>query len=390
MYMKRPIIVMCFCCLFLLSCASKQKEEKLFEQKEINHLPVLDIAGNLSTSIPDTFTWNSIAKSIQLIPLGTKEPLGRTPIIADIQDSLIFISEVQTQSANIFDLRGEMKSSFRKVGQGPGEYIHFTYLRYNKSDSSITVFDNNGKLLKYSLTGKCIDEKNLKNRAWGNIVHIDTLNTIYTKNGSESSGLVSVLNEYMQAENNYFMYDSTDTDRYKAGFYLMCNRSNTRDKYLINTPLNDTLYSVKKTMLEPCAVLLRGSHSLTEQVLNNSIMKFPPENDLITYTSVDLFSDFLLYRYYWNGQFYIQLWNLNNRSLMGKVCLNQLDQLSGLQGGFNFVFESGRKLRLIPNYISDRYLGFIIPAQDCVAEIAGVKEDDNPVILLIQCDNMIF
>ena len=51
--------------------------------------------------------------------------------------------------------------------------------------------------------------------------------------------------------------------------------------------------------------------------------------------------------------------------------------------GINFVFPSGNMIRTIPEYITNNQLGFLLPADQCVGEVEGVKEDDNQVLLVL-------
>lgn len=380
--MKKQIIFILIIPLFLCTCTTKQNKE-VTEEEMIASLPILDIAGNLSTSISDTFTWNSIAKSVQLIPLNSKKLLGRAPSIRYISDDLIVISEAQEQTVNIYDMKGGLKSSFQHVGKGPGEYVYLSYVQFNYSDSSVIVFDINGKLLKYSLAGKCLEEKSMKDRQWTNIMHIDANNKIYTKNGPDTKSLVSVLNQDYTIEQQFFMFDTTATERRKACISLNIARSNTADKYLINRSFDDTLYIINNSILNPICILNKGPYILSEEESEN-FMKLPSDNNFITYTSLDMFSSFVLYRYYWHGDFSLQLWNWEKEEIIGKAELNKPNQYSGLVGGFNYVFHSGKKTRIIPNYVTDSCLGFLIPAEDCVGEIKGVKEDDNPVLMMIK------
>lgn len=179
--MKNQVIFILF--MLLLACTSNPHKETVMEEEKTTSLPVLDIAGNLSASELDTFTWNSIAQSVRLIPLSSKRLLGRAPNICYISDDLIVIKEDQVQSVSIYDSAGKLKSFFHHVGRGPGEYVYLSDVRFNSQDSTLTVFDNNGKLLKYSLGGKCLDEKILKDRKWRNIAYVDSEGIVYTKNG---------------------------------------------------------------------------------------------------------------------------------------------------------------------------------------------------------------
>lgn len=74
----------------------------------------------------------------------------------------------------------------------------------------------------------------------------------------------------------------------------MCNRSNTKDKYLVNIPTNDTLFSITKNGISPLVVLQKSTHNLNVDLFNNGILKLPENNDFITYSHIDLCSSLLL------------------------------------------------------------------------------------------------
>lgn len=364
--------------LLLCSCSHNNKVP-IETVNDEESLPVLDISGNLTLSIPDTFTWNSIAKHVKFIPLSSKVLLGASTVIRHLGEDINLIVDYQRQVICSFDSEGKLKSSFRHVGNGPGEYVYISYVKFNDKDSSITVFDNNGKLLKYTLAGKCIDEKNMKDRQWTNIRYIDTSNKIYTKNASEGKSLVSVLNQDYIIEKQFFEFDTITTERRKACISLNMARSNTVDKYLINRSFDDTLYMVENSVLKPICILNKGIHGLSEEESEN-FMKLPFNNDYFLSTSVNVFSSYVLYTYTHKENFNAEVWDLDSQRKIASV---KRPRGEGGTAGFKYLLSSSKAISIYPNYISDTKLGFLIPAEWCVGEIEGVKDDDNPVLMVI-------
>lgn len=129
-------------------------------------------------------------------------------------------------------------------------------------------------------------------------------------------------------------------------------------------------------------MLKKGDHILSEENIEQ-IMRMPLENDCITYTSIDAFSTYLLFRYLWKGQFVVELWNNLGQNKIANSALVQPNQYSGLVGGFNYVFESGKKIRVLPNYVTKNHLAFFLSAEECMSEFKGMKEDDNPVLMVM-------
>ncbi|MBO5226116.1 MAG: 6-bladed beta-propeller [Parabacteroides sp.] len=379
--MRKYLLLSLVC--FIIGCTQKTVTVEVIE-KNSELVSTFNIAENLSASVLDTFTWNSIAKSTHLVPLSSKSILGRAPKIEFLNENLILVSESQTQSINCYDKNGELKVLIQKVGQGPGEYKYLSSVHYSKLDSTIWIYDSgNKKILTYKLNGEFVQEKNVKDIIGRTISMIDEDGNFFTNQGGNGTDYIYQINKDLEIVNKYFSFDTVLTIKGKAGFSLMCNRSNTKDKYLVNIPTNDTLFSITKNGISPLVVLQKSTHNLNVDLFNNGILKLPENNDFITYSHIDLCSSLLLYRYFWQGEFFIQLWDIESNKLIGKLNLGKPISTGNINGGFNFIFNSGKKTRLLPNYVTDNTLVFLIPAEDCVGEIENVKEEDNPVLLII-------
>ena len=62
------------------------------KQRVEGELPVLDVAYGYKAALPDTFTWNSIAKNVRMIPLKTEKLMGRNPVVKYFSENLIIVS----------------------------------------------------------------------------------------------------------------------------------------------------------------------------------------------------------------------------------------------------------------------------------------------------------
>lgn len=125
--MRTIVVFVVFMCLFC--CTDKKQQESTTTEVEEKGIPVLDIAGKVSSSIPDTFTWNSIAKSVSLVPLSNKHLLSASLRINFLSPDLDvnLISDDRMGRVCYFGADGNLKSSFKKKGNGPGEYIYISY-----------------------------------------------------------------------------------------------------------------------------------------------------------------------------------------------------------------------------------------------------------------------
>ncbi|WP_102407418.1 6-bladed beta-propeller [Parabacteroides bouchesdurhonensis] len=370
--------------IFLLGCTNTQKENiETSDSKQ--SIPQYEIASNINISIKDTFKWNSIAKKYTLLPLETKEYIGASSQINYLDDSLIIIIDNQTQSLFYFDMKGDLKKKFNKTGNGPGEYQYLSFSKYNKEDSTLLIFDNgNSKILKYSFNNDLIYDKKVNNKSWKNICFSDNTGHLYTKNISESKALISVLNDDLSIKCDYLFFDTLASIRTKTCIFLQTNKSNTVDKFLINEASNDTVYEINSSCIKPFCIIKKENHAIPVSQIDN-FLKLPPENDYILYSTIDAFSSYMLYRYLYKGVSKIELWSSESNEKIANSELRRSgsDLRSPLKGGFKFEFNTGNSINILPSYVSDSRLAFLIPAEECLNEIEGVKEDDNPLLLLI-------
>ena len=80
-------------------------------------MPVLNVADALDAALPDTFTWNSIAKNVRMIPLKTEGLIGRGPNVKYFSDDLIIVTEYHS-GVFVFDGEGQGIVSFDHRGMG--------------------------------------------------------------------------------------------------------------------------------------------------------------------------------------------------------------------------------------------------------------------------------
>lgn len=369
--------ILILCIIFLNSCINKSSKTEL-ENIDTEKIPVLDVSGNLSNQIPDTFTWNSIAENIKIIPLKSSQ-IGRGIEISHISDNLIIISEAQTRRFFCYDGTGKLISTFSHQGNGPGEYTNFAFACFNEIDSTLLLHDNNkNKILAYTLKGIFAKGIQLKDVTWTNIRMKDKYG-YYTRNGGTSSALVSVLDNNFNTKKTYFEFDSTLQDYERSGYYIMSTKSTTKDKYLVNKANDDTVYTITYDSIKPFCVIIKETHALPNN-LCETFLKIPPRNDYFTYTSIDAFSSYIIFRYLWQERFKAELWNTQSEK---KIATADLVQKSDLEGGFKFVFESGNSINILPAHVTDRRLVFLVKAEKCIDGIPGVREEDDPVLIII-------
>lgn len=118
-------------------------------------IPVLDFASAIHKQVPDTFMWNSVARKITYIPLASSHLMDGHPVIEYLDDDMCIIMEGKSQWINCVDYKGNFLSTFRHVGNGPGEYVNLSSVVYHSKDSTIRIFDNGSyKHIIYNKQGK--------------------------------------------------------------------------------------------------------------------------------------------------------------------------------------------------------------------------------------------
>ena len=136
-------------------------------------LPVLDMGATIGKQVPDTFTWNSVAKKITYVPISTSpDALFGSAQLVHIDNDFYCMVDHQTGTIFYSDKTGKIIHSFSRKGQGPGEYAGLTYVSMNSEDSTIRVFDQRSeKYIVYDLAGNCLKETLMKDKGL-NTVHL--------------------------------------------------------------------------------------------------------------------------------------------------------------------------------------------------------------------------
>ena len=51
--------------------------------------------------------------------------------------------------------------------------------------------------------------------------------------------------------------------------------------------------------------------------------------------------------------------------------------------GFAYTLPSGNVIHVLPRYVTQGKLVFVLSPEDLMDDISGLKEDDNPVLMVI-------
>lgn len=115
----------------------------------------------------------------------------------------------------------QLLSSFRHVGNGPGEYVYLSSVVYHPKDSTIRVFDNGShKYIIYSKEGKLFREINLVDSELNYLLHAE--GDTYFCSGSFSNGKSEIIvsDTALRVKSSILPFDPTDDYVTRGGIML--------------------------------------------------------------------------------------------------------------------------------------------------------------------------
>ena len=77
--MKTHLIIVWITAFGMIACNSRPQTDAEEEAIKEDTIAILDFASAISKEVPDTFTWNSVAKKVTYIPRLLLPSYGRTP-----------------------------------------------------------------------------------------------------------------------------------------------------------------------------------------------------------------------------------------------------------------------------------------------------------------------
>lgn len=371
----------------LTGCSSKEQGNKNDNsQADIApSLPVLDLAAVIEKEVPDTFTWNSIAKKITIVPLetsGSRTLLGDSPHVIFLGENEIFVAEYQTNTVYKYDKKGKLKHAFRHVGNGPGEYTYLSSLFVTPEDSTIQVFDNgNQKRIFYDWKGKLIRETSLKNTNINRAFLIKN-NKLICGGNIESNAPFYISDQNLENLKPICPFDTNLSPREKAAIYLTYTRNTNNDRYLVNSAVEDSVFNLTDQGKQPYFVLHKGKYKLPPSEVKN-FRKLPKGHSYIQGLNLGVLPDHYFIMYTWHDKCWGEIWSRKTNQILSRSEMTRRNQFETVRG-IPFILPSGKKVKLIPDYLFGHTISFMIPAEEVAGEIEGVKEDDNPVLLILE------
>ena len=342
-------------------------------------LPVLNVADALDAALPDTFTWNSIAKNVRMIPLKTEQLIGNHPIVKYFSDDMIIISDRST-GILAFDGEGREIVSFNHRGPGPKEYLYDTNINYNKNDSLIFLYDGFGdKLFRFDLEGKFVDVRPAN--TGGVVLNIDSDGNMFSVN-REGDSFVKVWDSNLRLLGEYLPFDTLYTDGQKVSHHLMSGKETGSATLRVLPVCNDTVYTITKEGANPFCIVNRGSYKCSPEDLNN-MMDVRDSRDYLNTEKLFSFSSYFLYMT--QSHSVMQLWDMRTGELVAWDRAERVGDTSNKIWGFRYVFPSGNEFRELSfDYVNQNQGVFIRQADECLDDVPGLTADDNPVLIVLE------
>lgn len=371
--------------LYLLpACSVKQQEqsEPAPQKEDKTELPVLDLASVIDKQMPDTFTWNSLAKNIRLVPISTNSRtlMGISRELIYWGDNFYIAAEFQTQTIYKIDKDGTILKAFRHVGNGPGEYVYLSRIDYSPQDSLIQVFDNgNKKWIFYNTDGKLIKEISFSESEIDRPLLFKE-DYVICRGISEAPNQLYITDKNLNILQRLCPFDTSWTTWEKAATILQTSRCNNRDILLVNHATSDSVFSVTDKGLIPQFILSKGKNTIPADEVKKFIELVQQGSPYILQLRIHSLPGYYLICYARDKQGIEEIWSKSDNRLVSRF----FNTKEGV--GIPFILPSGKKIRIedFALYTNGNRIALFIPAEDLVGEIEGVKEDDNPVLLLIE------
>ena len=247
--------------LVLVSCTDKNE----------SGLPVYDLVG---LSDPETVLLSSVCDDIEYVPLETgNEILGN---ISGIRYSAGSYAIQSGSSISVFDNTGKLLYILDKQGRGPGEYAYASVFDINGT-GEILVYDSaKDRLLFYNSTGEVIREiKNLEGTSGIRLSGDDKIfltGPIYTGTNKISEAVINLDGDTLMAIPNKFLFQPSIL----VMFRFECVTYTRGDKLFYHEAMDDTIYWVDNNMvISPYAVLNTGDMRFTPEKRSNVSLTEP-------------------------------------------------------------------------------------------------------------------
>lgn len=365
--------------LIILSLTTGCKQRK---REHNTSLPVYDLRAAITKQIPDTFTWNSIAKKITYVPISTSSD-ALFALAMPVYIGKDFNCMVDHKTNTIFrtDKKGNVINSFSRKGQGPGEYGMISYVHVCLDDSTIQVLDQRGnKYIIYDFEGNLVKSILLEDKGISTPILMSD-NYLVARGGGYSTHKLYITDKEANIKQSLFPMDTTLTEINCLVLASQINFCKNRDLALVHFANEDTVFAVTQSGAEPLCIFEKGGYQLSYED-GMKMMEMTPQGSPYMRTMwISSMPNYYLITYMLKNVFYDEIWSKTDNQIKSRV-----PNKAGA-GGFQLTLPSGKRIRLNSRslYIHGNTVATYIDA--VIASEAGVprvSEDDNPVLVIME------
>ncbi|CAK7074892.1 MAG: hypothetical protein PARBA_03016 [Parabacteroides sp.] len=355
---------------------------KMNSDQDQKPLPVFDMEAAIGKQVPDTFTWNGIAKRITYVPISTPADKlfgSAQPVYVD--HTMYCAVDHKTGTVFRTDKKGKVISSFSRKGHGPGEYNVLTYVHVNQVDSTIEVFDQRGgRHIVYDLDGNLIREIFLKEKGLDTPILISD-NYIVARGQNNTTHKLYIADKDFNIRKSLFPMDTTLTEMQRLNLTWQLNYCRNRDFAVINFANEDTVFTVTESGAQPLCIFKKGVYNIPEEELKNPTEASGFGSDYIRTMWLSSIPGYYLISYVRKDNFWDEIWRKSDNQIVSRF--------SNEDGEFGFPLRlpSGKKIRINARnlYIKGNLVVTSIDAMVAVeGKIPDVDEDDNPVLVVME------
>lgn len=355
---------------------------KMNSDQDQKSLPVLDMEAAIGKQVPDTFTWNGIAKRITYVPISTPADKlfgSAQPVYVD--HTMYCAVDHKTGTVFRTDKKGKVISSFSRKGHGPGEYNVLTYVHVNQVDSTIEVFDQRGgRHIVYDLDGNLIREIFLKEKGLDTPILISD-NYIVARGQNNTTHKLYIADKDFNIRKSLFPMDTTLTEMQRLNLTWQLNYCRNRDFAVINFANEDTVFTVTESGAQPLCIFKKGVYNIPEEELKNPTEASGFGSDYIRTMWLSSIPGYYLISYVRKDNFWDEIWRKSDNQIVSRF--------SNEDGEFGFPLRlpSGKKIRINARnlYIKGN---LVVTSIDAIVAVEGkipdVDEDDNPVLVVME------
>lgn len=383
-------------CMLLGACGGKQSTEKTVVLEEEQHGTEFPITVPFEMGIENEreVSLSQIAEKVEYIPLETKADC----LLSNYRGYIQYIAGNYiipcSRGVYMFDGKGKFVRRIGRQGQGPGEYSLVLSLDVDRENELIYLLDN-GKVNVYSLTGDYLKSIPLPEVRYAAILNDSILASFIYNSSGQMKDRILLFN---QAGDKVKVFPRHDLFTIEKGVTYMMMGSN--DRYLFHYDNHlcfkdyycDTLYTVTENELQPRYVIQLGKYAMPLEARwenqrgdQNKFTKIASSYLRVNVMETDSFL-FMPYSH-WAGE----------KSRLEEILIYEKNTQACFKVAGNIIKNDLEgKLPFIPyTSIGDNLLLSIWTPSDILEQadkdssilehpqLKGLKEDDNPVLIVV-------